>query len=690
MTAWPFAFAFLASLMGLSPTQAAPDNTASSAKEMPVEGGYGPTKFICPVGGEAFEQDVSVSYYPLESLPNGSALGGQFSDRGVPVCPGNGLVLAPAFDGEEGSPEAFTPYTTDEIALLPALIASAEYKALKDESRYWRLYWLAGKLGRPAVQRFHLLLHVSWLGDTPEAHRRNVGYMAAEGDALIAEFPPEYPRTLAKFYVANALRELGQFDEADVRLVSLLAERETELAEKEKSEPSVNPHFETDKDRMGDGVTDLIVRLRKAIADRNDDVAPISMMGDRSANSICGNIDNALPPATDATRRGCAARKAERDGWDREYDEQQALENDPAKLAELCTANPADRWQGALRQACYSAQRQRERADREVEAGRLLRNPKSLDAQCKAVIIPSRYSTPKTALGKACQDRADDLRSAKQTEYAKKFDSDPRLYDQLCTMDYPDSISEDPLEAACAGERSDRQLAEWDRERKSVATLSDAEVAQRCKALDEAEQAEAVSAISTVPAARGPDALRDKCRDLETARKDAERAAWEADPAKLSEACKTAAKVRYDGTVLELICRDREIARINNGALQLAADHSNLVTSCKATPHLQRNEFLDYACNNYLKCVIAPDGIDTNEKGYNPFAGYGEDASMDVGAKSVPYCFGTLDEADQFDANNLVFARTPAELEAERLARQRLLKEHDAVMRKVRIETKSD
>jgi hypothetical protein len=690
MTAWPFAFALLAGLIGPSPTQAVPDNAASSAKVMSVEEGYGPTKFICPVGGEAFEQDVSVSYYPLESLPNGSALGGQFSDRGVPVCPGNGLVLAPAFDEEEGSPEAFTPYTAEEIAQLPALIASTEYKALKDESRCWRLYWLAGKLRRPAIQRFHLLLHVSWLGDTTEAHHRNVGYMAAEGDALIEEFPPEFPRTLAKFYVANALRELGQFDEADVRLAQLLTQREAERARIEKSKPPANPHYETDEDRMGDGVIDLIIGLRKAIAERDDDMAPVSMMGERAANSICGNIDNALPPATDATRRGCAARKAERDRWDREFDEQQALENDPAKLAEMCTANPVDRWQGALGQACIAAQRKRERTVREAEAERLLQNPKSLDAQCKAVIIPSRYSTPKTALGKACQLRADDLRSAKQTEYIKKFDSDPRLYDQLCTMDYPDSISEDPLEAACAGERSDRQLAEWDRERKSVATLSDAEVAQRCKALEEGEQAEGIGKISNAPMVTGPDALRDKCRDLETARKDAERAAWEADPAKLSEACKTAAKVRYDGTVLELLCRDREQQRVDAAALELAVDHKKLVAACKSTPHPQRDAILAQGCNAYLKCVIAPGGIDTNEKGYNPFAGYGEDTSTDAGAKSVPYCFGTLEEADQFDANNLVFARTPAELEAERLARQRLLKEHDVVMRKVRIEKKSD
>ena len=178
--------------------------------------------FICAIGGEAFHQAVAVNFFPLESLPNGSSPGGDRSDIMVPICPGNGLAMAPKYDGNEGDPEAFTDYSPAELAQLPALIASPAYKALSGEAAYWRLYWLATKLGRPVAQRFHLLQHVSWVGVTPELHRANLERFVTDADVLIAD--PAFDanrRTLARYYVANALRELGQFDAAKARLLQI-------------------------------------------------------------------------------------------------------------------------------------------------------------------------------------------------------------------------------------------------------------------------------------------------------------------------------------------------------------------------------------------------------------------------------------------------------------------------------------
>ncbi|HEX4848281.1 MAG TPA: hypothetical protein VFV30_09055, partial [Novosphingobium sp.] len=287
--------AFAAGLLALvTPALAQDENELASGEH----------EFICPVGGERFRQDTSFPTFPLESYPDGGGPGVEGSDAGLPECPSNGLVLLVPYKHEQGdSQEAYTP---EEIARLPALIASPEYQALRKDTRAARLVWLAEKLGRPAWQRFHLLQRAAWVARTPEERRRWMTRIANEGEGLAASpgFPPVFAIEV-RYYTVNALRELGRFDEASAMLARL---RNDALAQRraERGDQPPNPHvMETlDTDSLAG-----IEELQKAIDLRDDDRFPVSMMGEKWANLVCGDADDSPIPITEKTRQGCARRK---------------------------------------------------------------------------------------------------------------------------------------------------------------------------------------------------------------------------------------------------------------------------------------------------------------------------------------------------------------------------------------------
>ncbi len=562
----------------------------AKAQDTAPDSGQG-TQFICPVGGEEFQQFVDIAYYPLEGLPNGSSPGGNISDIMVPVCPSNGLAMVPAYDGESGAAEAMTAYTPEELTKLPALIASPEYKALAAEAKYLRLYWLAGKLGRPSNQRFHLLQHVSWIGATPKQHRAYLERFVREGGALIdsTDFDPAR-RTRSKFFIANALRELGRFDEAQTRLAELRKEWDNALAEMARQNPE-DPNFE-DEETEGDGFGSSIAELLGAIADHDDDYFPVSMMGDKWAAAVCRDLDDSFPPATKMTKRGCEMRKARKAQQESEWVAEQKLSENPAKLAQLCKATPEDKRDTILNMACATAEYQAELEKMEAESARLLKNPAALDPRCVGMEI-RRYATPKHALAMACQKRREAANDAKQIEYVVRFEKNPKLVDQLCTMEYPQYGSDDPLEAACAGAVSDRNYRKHEAELTQLKALPRAELEVRCKASD-------------VDASERSNALQFACADLVTERETAERAAWQASPAKLAAACDTSVKSRYSDNMLERLCGEREENRLDVAARNFAYDRPAMVSMCKATPHLERSAEQARACESYLKCILTP------------------------------------------------------------------------------------
>ena len=106
-------------------------------------------RFTCPLGGDSFRQPVAFPHFPLETFPDGSHMGDEWVDTQIPECPENGLLLLPdiaASEAQEGNREEGAPllvyhtYTADELARLPALLASPEWQALAGQTRSLRAF----------------------------------------------------------------------------------------------------------------------------------------------------------------------------------------------------------------------------------------------------------------------------------------------------------------------------------------------------------------------------------------------------------------------------------------------------------------------------------------------------------------------------------------------------------------------
>lgn len=587
------------------------------------------TEFTCPVGGEIFRQYVENMGYPLAGPPNGSTLGGNLSDIIVPECPSNGLVMVPKYDGEEGEPAAMAEYSPEEIAKLPGLIASPEYKAMLGEARFLRLYWLATKLNRPAPQLFHLLQHVSWIGSSPEQHRKYLELFVKDGEAFAKsdDFDPEF-RFQIKFYIANALRELGRFDEAKARLLNLQQEWPPLFAAMKAKIDAENPHFELEP-ILYDYQSETIASLLGAIAEHDDDYAPVSMMDDKWANLVCGDLDDAYPPATEATKRGCMKRKLDNEREDKLQNEELELRGNPLELGRLCETTPVVDRSEALAGACEGeeggATAAAEVLYRDTEAERLLKNPKLLQEQCKDVKIPDGYFTAKTALGEACLRRAETIRDKEKSLLVIKMRRYPSEYDRLCHWDYPSDHSMDPTELACNEIKEERDDAYDKKERARLAKMTEAEIWAECEKADDGDDAQGY-------------VLRFRCSDIKRDRDDAKWAALQADPVQLAAVCSKpyAEKEEWQQDKCYIYNENIEDA----AALKLAVDHEALTASCAATPMPQRNEVLRKACRSYLKCVVVrADQLPF----YEVFiGGMGE---PDDPAELRPACYDTMEKA---------------------------------------------
>ncbi|MFZ1566933.1 hypothetical protein [Sphingorhabdus sp.] len=612
--------------------------------------------FTCPVGGEEFYQNVEMNYFPLESLPNGSNPGGQLSDIMVPICPGNGLVLAPKYDGNDGDPEAFADYSPEELAKLPALIASKDYKALSGEANYLKLYWLSDKLGRPSMQRFHLLQHVSWIGKTAEQHRRYLEMFVAQADALIdsPDFASER-RLRSRYYVVNALRELGRFDEAKARLTALQTEWDAQLSIIRAKQPPEDPNFESERDfDDNDAFSDSFFEQMAAIEARDNDTFPVSMMGDKWANAVCGNIEDSVHPVTDLTKANCAKRMAERKAYyansQKDYKASQDLLGDPVKLAQQCKTFPEEQRDRILAEACRLADYQANRDKMEAGAAQLLKNPNALDLQCKGLVF-GRYATPKTALGMACQARREAINDAETIALTKKFRSQPAEYDRLCTKASPQLTSDDPVEAACGQVKDERDDDRNDKERARLDTMNEAQIWAEC----EAKEAERNNWPAGVPMVVDYTPLSGRCADI---RQDREEALWkalEADPVKLAEKCALPDDQQEEW--YNMRCYYRQQRQEDDAALAMARDRAKLIATCDATPVQQRDRVLYKACNNYRKCVV----VQIAELPFDHAAAYAYGGQRDL-SELASLCFDTSGEADAAFAK---YAKDPKSLRAD-------------------------
>ena len=183
---------------------AAATGAAAKASPGPIE----VKDFVCPIGGERFAQETGYISDPTESWPDGSRPGDEKVDSIVAECPGNGFVFHPRFT-----------YTPAQLDLAKTLIASADYRALADETRLVRLLWLAPRVGRSAEEQFILLTQASWAAPNAGERTALMTRIVDEGPALIAVADLSGTNGfLARRTLINAQREIGHMKEAQENL----------------------------------------------------------------------------------------------------------------------------------------------------------------------------------------------------------------------------------------------------------------------------------------------------------------------------------------------------------------------------------------------------------------------------------------------------------------------------------------
>lgn len=230
-------------------------------------------EFTCPVGGEKFSSPVMGSNSYFGARPDGKP----YSPMPVsPLveCPSNGFLL---FD------RTFTPA---EVATLSEAVASPEYGTLRTaETQHYRAWWLMNRIDRDPYSRAAVLLQATWESDDDAA--RKARYQTAFVDAAKA-LDPTTSKDDAWFWLnlraANALRELGRFDEGAALLAQI-------------DQPDRLP---TDADAK-DGARKLIDGLRALTTERNRVAEPANLIPVELARERCQAND-----LTTTERETCA------------------------------------------------------------------------------------------------------------------------------------------------------------------------------------------------------------------------------------------------------------------------------------------------------------------------------------------------------------------------------------------------
>lgn len=238
--------------------------------------------FTCPVGGEKFQSSVIASHTSWGQRPDGRRYG-TLPIHPIVECPGNGFLL---FD------EEFTP---EDIAVLEPLVASAEYQAMRSaETPNYRVWWLRSKLGRDPLDLTSSLLRATWESDHDVD--RKARYQAAFIAATTALQRTEANAQTWFWFnarAANALRELGNFDEAAALLDRI-------------DRPETLP---TDPDQR-EGARYLIDGLRTLVAEQNRVAEPANLIPPREAAIRCVVPQTALSSSEQAACAGEAVREA--------------------------------------------------------------------------------------------------------------------------------------------------------------------------------------------------------------------------------------------------------------------------------------------------------------------------------------------------------------------------------------------
>lgn len=160
----------------------------------------------CPIGGASFTFATTGSYTTFGTRPDGKPFGNWTFPSPLPECPDNGLVL-------------YKEYTPEEVAKLEPIIASEAYQALrKADTSYYRAYWLMKEMGLGPEDYLWALLQASWQADDKPELKARYQTELVDGSAAVTPKPDDLNWIGMEARSANALRELGRYDEAIARI----------------------------------------------------------------------------------------------------------------------------------------------------------------------------------------------------------------------------------------------------------------------------------------------------------------------------------------------------------------------------------------------------------------------------------------------------------------------------------------
>ena len=227
---------------------------------------YSETETRCPVGGKTFKHMAIGSYTTFGQLPDGMPIGTGPFPMPITECPDNGLVIYREFNAEEAK-------------RLEPLVLGPAYQAMrKADTPARRAAWLAERMGDREGLPW-MLLTATWEAKATPADTDRITRYQKVFLAAVAALPvdPASTRSIVlRSRAANALRELGRFDEAERLRASVVVSDDAAKGEEDGAQTRA-------------GMRDYLTALAAPIARRDTSRAPIDMAGEREAAFKCAS-----------------------------------------------------------------------------------------------------------------------------------------------------------------------------------------------------------------------------------------------------------------------------------------------------------------------------------------------------------------------------------------------------------------
>jgi hypothetical protein len=225
---------------------------------------YAPVQKVCPVGGEKFQFMELASISQWGGMPDGMPLGSGYFPIQSPKCPGNELVM-------------YRDFMPTEVKVLTAFVGSPEYLALRTahETPYYLAYRTAKALGDKTAPG--LLLQSTWEAKNADPASERARRYDEEFVSLVRTLPVDgasFESIALRARAANALRELGHFEEAEAMRAAITIAPAA-------GEPEANAS------QNREGWASYLKSLAAPIERKDQRRDPIDMIGNREAVFRC-------------------------------------------------------------------------------------------------------------------------------------------------------------------------------------------------------------------------------------------------------------------------------------------------------------------------------------------------------------------------------------------------------------------